>query len=163
MAPQTRMHHLPAGRRNRQCLRFQLTYLIDRARRAKSTLRDPALRLLRSPPILLRILTGWPRTGSRLSPNRKISNRRHIPLGSVRQFRPSLPLHFQQSRPLHIHSHPCGIPSTRPHPISLPRVGRLRQSPSVRAPFHQAHTRNLSHKSHQPDPTRLQGSYVATV
>lgn len=160
MVPRVRTHRLPAGRRNRQCLRFPLTYPIDRIRRAKATLRDPVLKRLRSPPILPRILTEWSRTGSRLSPNRKISNRQHIPLGYIRQFRPNRLLHFQQSNLLHIRSHPCGIPSTHPRQILLPRVGRSRQNPNVRALFHQVHTRNPSHKSHQPDSP---GSCAVTV
>jgi hypothetical protein len=59
MVPPTRVHHLPAGRRNRQCPRFPLTYPTDRMRRAKDTPRNPDLRPRKSPPRLLRFLTGW--------------------------------------------------------------------------------------------------------
>lgn len=163
MVLRARTHRPPAGRRNRQCLRFPLTYRIDRIRRAKATLRDPALRHLRSPPILSHTLTEWFRMGSRLSPNRKTSNRQRIPLGFIRQFRPNLLLHFQQNNLLHIRSHPCGIPSINPRQISPPRGGRSRQNPNVRALFHQVRTRNPSLKSRQLDPTHLPGSCEATV
>lgn len=159
MVPRARMLRPPAGRRNRQCLRSPLTYRIDRIRRAKATLRDPALRHLRWSPILPHIL----RMGLRLSPNRKTSNRQHIPLGSIRQFRPNRLLHFQQNKLHHIRSHPCGIPSIHPRQISVPRVGRSRQNPNVRALFHQVRTRNPSPKSRQLDPTHLLGYCVATV